>query len=697
MPKKLNKKNFPQPPKASVIKKNDKKEKIKEVIIAMEEYTKKTGRLSKKLQDKFDKQIEAIDQAEFFNKKFESDIKKSDKYKNDASYKKSSDIIFESNAKDIQETRDQMEETRLNLEGKFYYENNPLFDLTKITGMNYCGPTTKIQENIAGIEGDNPVKPVNRVDQLCMLHDIQYTNITEEKDIRASDNILIKEVEKLLKRDDLSVFETLGAKAVKNAMRFKIFNEDKTGLLSKQQFAKVKELNDEDFKTFSDNLDDNIIELKADLATNEEKLKSMKEVGDAESEAAAVALGGQGANPKPPSAGDKLPPDEQKINNEFTVKVEKLDALLAQGLAQSQIVKKIKNKKSKESRSKIQKFTRIRNAIVKQKEDIRQFSAEEKLSVEDINTLKELDPELERIITRELRNEQAFDQEVENLIKAEIISPLRLGNEPKLGGGSFAKPETAEKGTKRTIIEVKEDPSKSSSSSSSSSAGGGAGAGDGGEDAPKKKHAGGRPKGSKNKRSTQRSMRPFLVEAGSNNIRRSRQEMEDDARDFANFSWQPEYPGMGVSNELIKNYQDLMNTVGCGTQRVRGQSPHSQDWDASRPGTTSPLYLPPQDVKYVPNRHQPIEDLRMFETVNISNAGIGPIKMKPSDNFRHTQQMLGPVNQNSRGYSIKFAPQTVDSLKDNRNQTTPLYFPDNSTKFQNKLPRSKVGRSPFGR
>jgi len=149
--------------------------------------------------------------------------------------------------------------------------------------------------------------------------------------------------------------------------------------------------------------------------------------------------------------------------------------------------------------------------------------------------------------------------------------------------------------------------------------------------------------------------------------------MEDDARDFANFSWQPPYPGMGVGNELIKNYQDLMNTVG----------------------RTQDLYLPPPDVRYVPNKYQPVEDLRMFETVNISNSGIGPIKMKPSDNFRNTQQMLGPVNQNSRGYSIKFAPQTVDSLKDNRNQTTPLYFPDNSTKFQNKLPKSKIGRSLF--
>ena len=62
-----------------------------------------------------------------------------------------------------------------------------------LTYYNYCGPGTKIEYNLK-----HNVPPVNKVDEYCRLHDIQYATATNPLDVRRYDEQLISNVQKVI-------------------------------------------------------------------------------------------------------------------------------------------------------------------------------------------------------------------------------------------------------------------------------------------------------------------------------------------------------------------------------------------------------------------------------------------------------------------------------------------------------------------
>ncbi|RWS19399.1 hypothetical protein B4U80_05937 [Leptotrombidium deliense] len=58
-----------------------------------------------------------------------------------------------------------------------------------IPGYNYCGPGTKLQKRLN--RGD---KGINRVDEICKTHDINYYNAKNDEDIKNADNQMLNEL-----------------------------------------------------------------------------------------------------------------------------------------------------------------------------------------------------------------------------------------------------------------------------------------------------------------------------------------------------------------------------------------------------------------------------------------------------------------------------------------------------------------------
>jgi hypothetical protein len=62
-----------------------------------------------------------------------------------------------------------------------------------IPGYNYCGPGTKLDKRLG--RGD---KPVNRVDEVCMFHDIDYqTAGTDSAKIKAADQKMLRRLNEI--------------------------------------------------------------------------------------------------------------------------------------------------------------------------------------------------------------------------------------------------------------------------------------------------------------------------------------------------------------------------------------------------------------------------------------------------------------------------------------------------------------------
>ncbi|RWR99191.1 hypothetical protein B4U80_01658 [Leptotrombidium deliense] len=62
--------------------------------------------------------------------------------------------------------------------------------MVHLPGYNYCGPGTNLEYNLR-----NNFQPVNRVDEACKQHDINYTS--EILSRREADEILLEDINKI--------------------------------------------------------------------------------------------------------------------------------------------------------------------------------------------------------------------------------------------------------------------------------------------------------------------------------------------------------------------------------------------------------------------------------------------------------------------------------------------------------------------
>lgn len=85
-----------------------------------------------------------------------------------------------------------------------------------IPGYNYCGPGTPLNDHIA-----KGVKPVNKLDQACKLHDEAYARYSDSSRRTVADKELTERAWSRVKSSDASLKEKLAAWAVTNIMKGK--------------------------------------------------------------------------------------------------------------------------------------------------------------------------------------------------------------------------------------------------------------------------------------------------------------------------------------------------------------------------------------------------------------------------------------------------------------------------------------------
>lgn len=85
-----------------------------------------------------------------------------------------------------------------------------------LPGYQYCGPGTKLEERLK--RGD---PGINKLDQACKRHDIEYTKSNDEKKRKMADILLLGEAAKRIRAKDASIPERLAAIAVTGAMGVK--------------------------------------------------------------------------------------------------------------------------------------------------------------------------------------------------------------------------------------------------------------------------------------------------------------------------------------------------------------------------------------------------------------------------------------------------------------------------------------------
>lgn len=77
----------------------------------------------------------------------------------------------------------------------------------KLQAANYCGPGTDILSRVK--EG---IKPKNKVDVICAIHDISYGLSKNLKDIQMSDKRMVDKLDQLQKNKEESLFNILPSK-----------------------------------------------------------------------------------------------------------------------------------------------------------------------------------------------------------------------------------------------------------------------------------------------------------------------------------------------------------------------------------------------------------------------------------------------------------------------------------------------------
>jgi len=139
--------------------------------------------------------------------------------------------IIDKNINIFNEAYIKLAELSSNSKIKLAKSSMPFFSIQSsiraFTGMNYCGPTTRVIDSLA-----NNVKPHNAIDFFCRIHDIDYlslgligSSLTEEQffnEIQRMDLKLINSGLELLKTNKLSKDDKKLTEIVVNAMSAKI-------------------------------------------------------------------------------------------------------------------------------------------------------------------------------------------------------------------------------------------------------------------------------------------------------------------------------------------------------------------------------------------------------------------------------------------------------------------------------------------
>lgn len=109
-----------------------------------------------------------------------------------------------------------------------------------IPGYNYCGPGTKLEKRLK--RGD---KGVNKVDEVCKKHDIDYSNAKNDEDIKKADRKMIENLDKL---ENLNLNEKMGKTICKTGLKAKqVFggNINDIYCIRCKQFTKSKNIKEE--------------------------------------------------------------------------------------------------------------------------------------------------------------------------------------------------------------------------------------------------------------------------------------------------------------------------------------------------------------------------------------------------------------------------------------------------------------------
>ena len=157
--------------------------------------------------------------------------------------------------------------------------------------------------------------------------------------------------------------------------------------------------------------------------------------------------------------------------------------------------------------------------------------------------------------------------------------------------------------------------------------------------------------------------------------------MEEDARDFSNFSWVTPGRDLGEHNVLLTNYN----------KNIRQ--------------TNFEDYVPAEPQRWVANRHDQIEDISFMST---DAYPINGVQWVPKDNFRYAQTInksstptaggkLFRHDSNNTGYNIQFANKSVETLGQARYHQPKLFYPDSTNSVNEGFGRktTKPGRKRF--
>ncbi len=94
--------------------------------------------------------------------------------------------------------------------------------------FSFCGPGTKIEDRVT-YNPDGSIraitKPVNKLDEGCLYHDLAYTKYNDIVNRNKADEVLKKDAEKFLNSSDLSNLDKLNGHIVKSIMDFKVKNK----------------------------------------------------------------------------------------------------------------------------------------------------------------------------------------------------------------------------------------------------------------------------------------------------------------------------------------------------------------------------------------------------------------------------------------------------------------------------------------
>ena len=110
-----------------------------------------------------------------------------------------------------------------------------------IPGYSYCGPGTKLDKRLK--RGD---KPINWVDEVCMKHDIAYSNSSNQNDIKEADKKMLSELESI---ESPTLSEKIGKTIAKTGIKAKMLLGSGIYCLKCKKHAPSEKIEEIEFKT----------------------------------------------------------------------------------------------------------------------------------------------------------------------------------------------------------------------------------------------------------------------------------------------------------------------------------------------------------------------------------------------------------------------------------------------------------------